>query len=54
METRMHYVVALDDGELVKMTVDGFEATGMYLVPIDDAPISARTLLNYIWVSAYA
>ena len=54
MKTRMHYVVALDDGELVKMTVDGFESTGMFLVPIDDVPMSARTLANYMWVSAYA
>lgn len=54
METRMQYVVALDDGELVKMTVEGFESTGMFLIPIEGAPISQRTLLNYIWVSAYA
>ena len=54
METRMQYVVALDDGELVKMTLDGFESTGMFLVPVEDAPISLRTLLIYIWVSLYA
>ena len=54
MDTQMQYVVALDDGELVKMTIDGFESTGMFLIPVDDAPISQRTLLNYIWVSSYA
>lgn len=54
METRMHYVVALDDGELVKITVEGFESTGMFLVPVEGAPISMRTMLNYIWVSSYA
>jgi len=54
METRMQYLVALEDGELVKMTVDGFETTGMFLVPVEGGEITRRTLMNYIWVSAYA
>ena len=33
MQPQMAYMVSLEDGEIVKMTADGFESTGMYILP---------------------
>ena len=38
MRSTMDYMVAMEDGEIVKMTADGFESTGMYIMPFGEAP----------------
>jgi len=31
----MAYMVSLEDGEIVKMTAEGFESTGMFIMDMD-------------------
>jgi len=50
----MEYMVAIEDGEIVKMTDNGFESTGMYILPHDAEPTTYETTSNYQWVVAYA
>ena len=54
METAMVYMVALEDGELVKMTDEGFESTGMYVIPAGLAPVTYHTVSRYARVRAHA
>lgn len=35
MQPRMAYMVSLEDGEIVKMTAEGFESTGMFIMDMD-------------------
>jgi hypothetical protein len=35
----MTYLVALEDGEIVKLTANGFESTGMFIVPTGGRPL---------------
>jgi hypothetical protein len=35
MVSTMTYMVSLEDGEIVKMTADGFQSTGMFLVDLE-------------------
>ena len=37
MRSAMRYMVCLEDGELVKVTGKGFESTGMFLLPAEEA-----------------
>jgi hypothetical protein len=50
----MSYMVALEDGEIVKMTASGFESTGMFVLPIDGAPVSLETFIKYAQVAINA
>lgn len=50
MLSTMAYMVAMEDGEIVKMTEQGFESTGMYIMPFGEAPapctsVSKRAIL---------
>ena len=36
METAMRYMIALETGEIVKVTDFGFESTGMFVVPLEE------------------
>jgi hypothetical protein len=36
----MAYMVALEDGEIVKLTPNGFESTGMFVLSINGVPVS--------------
>ena len=38
MRSTMMYMVALEDGEIVKMTYQGWESTGMFFIPVGEAP----------------
>jgi hypothetical protein len=48
MNPAMAYMVALEDGEIVKLTANGFESTGMYIIPSGGAPVTYET----VWKSA--
>lgn len=54
METAMTYMVALEDGELVKMTAQGFESTGMFVILAGLAPVAYETVSKYARVRAHA
>ena len=54
METAMVYMVALEDGELVKMTDQGFESTGMYVIPAGLSPVTYQTVSRHARVRANA
>lgn len=54
MRSAMEYMVAIEDGEIVKMTDNGFESTGMYIVPQDEAPTTYETFSISDWFVAYA
>ena len=54
MEPVMAYMVALEDGEIVKLTANGFESTGMFILPVREAPMTPETLYGSAWVSANA
>ena len=47
METATRYFIALDDGELVKMTDEGFESTGMFVLPVEGAPVASETVSRF-------
>ncbi len=47
MQSAMAYMVAMEDGEIVKVTADGFESTGMFVLPIDGAPVTLETFIRY-------
>ena len=51
MDMNERYLVSMEDGEIVKATPTGFESTGMFVVPVFEAPITHETLENYIWIS---
>ncbi len=53
MRSAMEYMVAIEDGEIIKMTVNGFEPTGMYIVPQDAEPANYETFSMSDWVVAY-
>jgi hypothetical protein len=36
MKAAMRYFISLEDGEIVKMTADGFESTGIFMVDLDE------------------
>lgn len=38
MRSTMKYMVALEDGEIVKMTEQDWESTGMFFLPVVGAP----------------
>ncbi|NIP36871.1 MAG: hypothetical protein GWN18_18055 [Thermoplasmata archaeon] len=54
MRSAMAYMVALEDGEIVKMTADGFESTGMFVLPISITPQTSETVRNYAQVAISA
>ena len=54
MNSAMAYMVALEDGEIVKKTAYGFESTGMFIVPVDEAPITHETISKFVWMTANA
>ena len=54
MRSAMAYMVAIEDGEIVKMTVNGFESTGMYIVPHREEPTTYETFSISDWFVAYA
>jgi hypothetical protein len=54
MQSAMVYMVAQEDGEIVKMTETGFESTGMFIVPVGQAPSFSETVSKNAWVSANA
>ena len=54
MRSAMEYVVAIEDGEIVKMTANGFESTGMYIVPPGAVPTTYETFSKSQWSVAYA
>ena len=54
MRSTMAYMVALEDGEIVKLTAGGFESTGMFVVSIDGSPISMEAVRRYAQASANA
>jgi hypothetical protein len=54
METAMTYMVVLEDGELVKMTDVGFEATGMYVIPVGHTPVTCQTVSRNAQARAHA
>ena len=44
MRSTMKYMVALEDGEIVKMTDQGWESTGMFFIPVVGAPSPLGTV----------
>ncbi len=44
MRSTMKYMVALEDGEIVKMTNQGWESTGMFFIPVVGAPSPLGTV----------
>ncbi len=54
MRSAMTYKVAIEDGEIVKKTDNGFESTGMYIIPQGTAPSTYETVSKYQWVMANA
>ena len=44
MQSATAYMVALEDGEIVKFTPNGFESTGMYVLPVNGAPVPMETV----------
>ena len=54
MRSAMEYMVAIEDDEIVKMTDDGFESTGMYIIPPGAVPTTYETFSKSHWVVAYA
>ncbi len=54
MRSTMAYMVALEDGEIVKLTAEGFESTGMFVVSIDGSPVSLETVRRYAQIAANA
>lgn len=54
MQSTMAYMVAMEDGEIVKVTADGFESTGMYVLPNEGAPVSLETFIKYARVAINA
>jgi hypothetical protein len=43
----MAYMVAMEDGEIVKRTAEGFESTGMFVLPNDNYPVTLETFRKY-------
>ena len=54
MQSAMAYMVAMEDGEIVKVTADGFESTGMFVLSIDGAPVTLETFIKYAQVAINA
>lgn len=54
MQSTMAYMVALEDGEIVKLTANGFESTGMFIVPTGGRPLSHNSVSKRPWVTANA
>ena len=54
MRSAMAYMVALEDGEIVKMTADGFESTGMFVLPIASTPATSGAIRAYAQVAISA
>ena len=54
MRSTMAYMVALEDGEIVKMTANGFESTGMFVLPVDGSPVTLDTFIRYARVAINA
>ena len=47
MTRTMTYLVSLEDGEIVKFTANGFESTGMFIVPLEDG------MTDHQWVAGH-
>jgi hypothetical protein len=54
MRSAMTYMVAIEDGEIVKMTDNGLESTGMYLVSPVAVPTTYEAISKNQWVVANA
>jgi hypothetical protein len=54
MRLTMAYMVALEDGEIVKLTAEGFESTGMFVVSIDGISIPIPAVSQFKQASANA
>ena len=54
MRSTMAYLVALEDGEIVKLTAGGFEPTGMFMVSSDGSPVSLETVRRSAQIAANA
>jgi len=50
----MAYMVSLEDGEIVKMTADGFESTGMFILDMDGTWVPAGPVRTVTPASANA
>jgi hypothetical protein len=50
----MEYMVALEDGEIVKKTANGFISTGMFILPIGDVPLSLEPVQKNVHITANA
>jgi hypothetical protein len=44
MLSTMAYMIALEDGEIVKLTPNGFESTGMFVLPLSGVPFPAEAV----------
>ena len=54
MRSTMRYMVALENGEIVKKAANGFESTGMFIVRVGEGPVPFETVSKYARVSANA
>jgi hypothetical protein len=50
----MAYMVALEDGEIVKRTAKGFETTGMFIMTIDNTPMTLEAARRHARLMANA
>lgn len=53
MERRMNYLVSLEEGEIVKITTNGFESTGMFIVPLPDEIADHQGVAGHLRAMAY-
>lgn len=53
MNRRMNYLVSLEEGEIVKVTANGFESTGMFIVPLADEITDHEWVASHLRAMAY-
>lgn len=53
MNRRMNYLVSLEEGEIVKVTADGFESTGLFIVPLPDETTDQERVAGHLRAMAY-
>ena len=52
MSPAMNYLVSLEDGEIVKFTANGFESTGMFIVPLEDEMTDPQWVAGHLRATA--